>query len=35
MKPKNGSAALERMLLSRRILLLYFASLFLGMLVTD
>ncbi|RCV11930.1 hypothetical protein SEVIR_2G236500v4 [Setaria viridis] len=35
MKPKNGAAASERRLLSRRILLLCFASFFLGMLVTD
>ncbi|CAL5081730.1 unnamed protein product [Urochloa decumbens] len=35
MKPKNGGAASERRLLSRRILLLCFASFFLGMLITD
>ncbi|CAN6174533.1 unnamed protein product [Urochloa humidicola] len=35
MKPKNGAAASERRLLSRRILLLCFASFFLGMLITD
>nr|CAB3453560.1 unnamed protein product [Digitaria exilis] len=35
MKPKNGTAASERRLLSRRILLLCFASFFLGMLITD
>ncbi|RLN33647.1 hypothetical protein C2845_PM03G36560 [Panicum miliaceum] len=35
MKPKNGAAASERRLLSRRILLLCFTSFFLGMLVTD
>ncbi|CAN6217887.1 unnamed protein product [Urochloa humidicola] len=35
MKPKNGAATSERRLLSRRILLLCFASFFLGMLITD
>jgi len=35
MKPKNGAAASERRLLSRRILLLCFVSFFLGMLITD
>jgi len=35
MKPKNGAAASERRLLSRRILLLCFASFFLGMLISD
>ncbi|WVZ65163.1 hypothetical protein U9M48_014572 [Paspalum notatum var. saurae] len=35
MKPKNGAAASDRRLLSRRILLLCFLCFFLGMLVTD